>query len=233
MSRAATARPFDGGHAQSSETRPPILCLHGLGRTAADWDGVRAGLTAVGTVSSPMVPREPSLALELLRRTARPGTVLIGHSLGGLQALGLAVEPGMAPSAVVLTGCFFPPALNGRSLLRSTWDFGGHRIALATSLVRDNGIKRPRRGTGSALASMIALVARPTRSRAMLAAVRCPVLVVHARDDHHVPVDFALAAAARRPGWSLHVFDEGGHHLHMTRPDDWLGVVGPWLATHL
>ncbi len=60
--------------------------------------------------------------------------------------------------------------------------------------------------------------------------VLSPVLVVHARDDHHVPLDFALAAAARHPAWGVRVLDEGGHHAHVARPKEWLDAVSPWLA---
>jgi pimeloyl-ACP methyl ester carboxylesterase len=55
------------------------------------------------------------------------------------------------------------------------------------------------------------------------------VLVVHARDDHHVPVDFAIAAAQRHPAWDLRLLDGGGHHAHVSRPTEWIAVVGPWL----
>jgi hypothetical protein len=34
-----------------------VLCLHGLGRTASDWDGVREGLARYGTVHMPQLPR--------------------------------------------------------------------------------------------------------------------------------------------------------------------------------
>jgi pimeloyl-ACP methyl ester carboxylesterase len=56
-----------------------------------------------------------------------------------------------------------------------------------------------------------------------------PVLVIHARDDHHVPVDFALAALAAHPVWAAAILDRGGHHLHVEDPDGWLGAAIPWL----
>ena len=51
-----------------------------------------------------------------------------------------------------------------------------------------------RRGTGGSLRSLVGFALRPARFDALARAVRAPVLVVHAADDHHVPVDFALAA---------------------------------------
>ena len=54
------------------------------------------------------------------------------------------------------------------------------------------------------------------------------VLVIHARDDHHVPIDFALAAAGRQ-GWAVTVLDRGGHHPHVDDPERWLAAAVPWL----
>src|SRR5262249_44708478 len=57
------------------------------------------------------------------------------------------------------------------------------------------------------------------------------VLVVHARDDHHVPVDYAIAAAHRHPGWTLEVLDHGGHHAHISAPEAWSAPVTRWLTS--
>ena len=73
------------------------------------------------------------------------------------------------------------------------------------------------------------LAARPAGFDALTHAVTAPVLVVHARDDHHVPVDFALAALRRRPEWELRVLDRGGHHPHLDHPSAWMDAVRPWL----
>jgi pimeloyl-ACP methyl ester carboxylesterase len=56
-------------------------------------------------------------------------------------------------------------------------------------------------------------------------------LVIHARDDHHVPIDFALAAASRHPAWGVEVLASGGHHVHVTDPEAWLSAVVPWLES--
>ena len=56
------------------------------------------------------------------------------------------------------------------------------------------------------------------------------MLVIHARDDHHVPVDFAMAAAQRHPTWDLRILAEGGHHAHVLLPDSWSAVVSAWLT---
>jgi pimeloyl-ACP methyl ester carboxylesterase len=58
------------------------------------------------------------------------------------------------------------------------------------------------------------------------------VLVLHAADDHYVPLDFALAAVARHPAWEIAVLDHGGHYPQVSYPTDWLAVVVPWLERH-
>jgi pimeloyl-ACP methyl ester carboxylesterase len=213
-------------------TANPVVCLHGLGRTPADWDGVRPALEAFGPVRAPALPRTPASALAAARAAAADGSVLVGHSMGAVLALRIAAEPGRSLRAVVLSGCFFPPARNGRSFAASVGDYARHRVAFVREVRA--GVERPaaaagRRGTAGALRSLVRLAARPSSFDVLAGAVRAPVLVVHARDDHHVPVDFALAATARHPGWTMRVLDHGGHHAHVTRPADWLCAVAPWL----
>ena len=65
------------------------VLLHGLGRGPSDWDGVRG---ALGDVVAPALPRDPSRALAVARSVAVPGSVLVGHSMGAVLALRLAVD---------------------------------------------------------------------------------------------------------------------------------------------
>lgn len=195
-----------------------VVCLHGLGRTPADWDGVAPGLGAFGDVAAP--------AREAAADAVLAGAIVVGHSRGGVDALRGA---GRVPvRAVVVTGCFFPPARNGRGLGASVGGYLAHRVAYVRGLQRG----RPRAATAGGLAGLARLGLRRAAFDALAARVSAPVLVVHARDDHHVPVDFALAAVARHPGWDVRVLDGGGHHAHVDDPAAWLAVVSPWLAAH-
>jgi pimeloyl-ACP methyl ester carboxylesterase len=210
----------------------PVVCLHGLGRAPSDWDGVRPALAAFGPVRAPDLPRARPDALLRSRAAADSDAILVGHSMGAVLALRIAAEPGRTIRAVVLSGCFFPPARNGRGVVASLADYGRHRIAFVGELrgrPRVADAPGERRGTAGALRSLMSLAARPAGFEALAGAVRAPVLVVHARDDHHVPVDFALAAAARRPAWALRVLDRGGHHAHVADPAAWQAAVVPWL----
>jgi pimeloyl-ACP methyl ester carboxylesterase len=194
-----------------------VVCLHGLGRTPSDWDGVRPGLERFGRVSAPQLPRDPAAALAVASAALEPGDVVIGHSMGGVLALQLARE--RRPRALILTSCFFPPARNGRGLGATVADYASHRVAFLRAARRG-----PSGASARALASLARLAAQPERLRAELDSV----LVIHARDDHHVPIDFALAAASRED-WAVTVLDRGGHHPHVDDPERWLAAAVPWL----
>jgi len=206
-----------------------VVSLHGLGRSPSDWAAVGPGLEAFGTVRCPALDRDAAGAMAAARAATDDGAILVGHSLGAVIALRVAAEPGRSVRGVVLSGCFFPPARNGRSVPASVADYGRHRVAFVREARRRPRAAASRRGTAGALRPLLGMAARPARFDAIAGAVRVPVLVVHARDDHHVPVDFALAAAARHPGWSLKRLQSGGHHAHRTHPAAWLAAVAPWL----
>lgn len=194
---------------------------------------MRPGLEAFGEVEAPALPGDAGEALQVAAAAARPGTILVGHSLGGVVAMRLAARPQLAPRALVLSGCFFPPARNGRGTAASVGDYLGHRLAYLRELRAARGALQPARGDRAGALGSLAGLARLGLRRgefdAVAAAVSAPVLVVHAADDHHVPVDFALAAASRYEGWSLSVLAGGGHHAHVTAPQLWLVDVAAWL----
>jgi pimeloyl-ACP methyl ester carboxylesterase len=211
-----------------------VVCLHGLGRSPSDWDGVRGGLERFGRVETPRLPRSPSRALQAVDAAIHPGAIVVGHSIGGVLALRLARERPRPLAALVLTDCFFPPARNGRGTLATLRDYGAHRVAYLESLRGRSGapVKASSRSGGlAALAGLGRLGLHRAAFDADAAAVRAPVLVVHARDDHHVPIDFALAAVARHPGWEIDTLRRGGHHAQVTQPVHWLAAVTPWLES--
>jgi pimeloyl-ACP methyl ester carboxylesterase len=203
-----------------------LVCLHGLGRAASDFNGVRPGLLRFGRVTAPDLPRGGMPALQAAIGSLPRPAILIAHSMAGPLALWHAGQAPEAVAAIVLTGSFFPPARNGRTLGASLADYGRHRAAV----VRAARWRRLSGGTARATASLARMGLRPAGFHALAGAVEAPVLVVHARDDHFVPVDFALAAARRHPGWSVATLGAGGHNVHVERPAEWLDAVSPWLA---
>ncbi len=207
----------------------PIVCLHGLGRTPADWDAVRGGLANFGEVVAPQVPTTSADGLELLDRLLVPGSIVVAHSMGAVLAMRLAATRPRPLRAAVLTGCFFAPARNGRTVAETLRDYGSHRVAF----LADSRGQRTQRASRGSLKPLASLLRQAVRSRSLEVALdhtTRSVLVIHARNDHHVPVDFAMAAAQRHPTWDLRILAEGGHHAHVSLPDSWSDVVGAWLT---
>ena len=203
-----------------------LVCLHGLGRAASDFNGVRPGLLRFGRVTAPDLPRGGMPALRAATADLPRPAILIAHSMAGPLALWHAAREPEAVAGIVLSDGFFPPARNGRTLRASLEDYGRHRVAV----VRAAGRPRLSGGTARGTASLARMGLRPAGFHALADAVRAPVLVVHARDDHFVPLDFALASAHRHPAWSVAPLRAGGHNAHVERPAEWLDAVGPWLA---
>ena len=205
-----------------------IICLHGLGRTPADWQPTRSALAAIGTVRSPSLPARPALALHALDQLIAPGAIVIGHSMGAVLMMRLLSRHPRPLRAVVLTGCFYPPARNGRSTAASVRDYGAHRVAFLREYRRER-TQAAGRGNAAALGSLIHQAITPGDEESALDRLAGDVLIVHARDDHHVPVDFAIAAARRHPRWTLQLLAHGGHHAHVRDPARWSATVTTWL----
>ena len=203
-----------------------MICLHGLGRTPSDWDSVRPALSVFGPTRAPALPASPPEAIAAIDAAIPAGAIVIAHSMGAVLAVRWLHATGRELTALVLSGAFFAPARNGRSLPASVGDYLAHRVAY----LRARTPGRPAVGESRrALMSLLGDAARPRGSAAALASISCPTLVVHARDDHHVPVDFAVAAARRHLRLDLALLDAGGHHAHLHRPDEWVEQVLPWL----
>jgi pimeloyl-ACP methyl ester carboxylesterase len=215
-------------HDQTSSPDPRVVCLHGLGRTPADWDGVRPELARFGEVVAPRIPSAPTQALDVVDAAITPASIVVGHSMGAVLAMRLAKTRPRALRAAILTGCFFAPARNGRTLAATAADYAAHRLAF----LRASRLQRTRRADQSTvrpLVSLLRLAIVPAGLDCALASVTPSVLIVHARDDHHVPIDFAIAASRRHTDWSLEVLGQGGHHAHVTEPHLWAAAVTSWL----
>ncbi len=208
---------------------PNLVCLHGLGRSSSDWDGVRPDLQKLGRVVTPDLPRDIDRAERIAAAATPNGAILVGHSFGAIIALRLAADSDRAIKGLVLSSSFFPPALNGRSVGATLADYAAHRVEFVRGLKDADRPPRGGRGGITGLGSLLRVGVRRTRFRAMTDAAKAPVLVVHARDDHYVPVDFAMGAVARRPAWEVAVLVGGGHYPHVRYPAQWLAAVNPWL----
>jgi len=77
--------------------------------------------------------------------------------------------------------------------------------------------------------SIITLLARRRHVERMIAAVRAPTLVVQGALDRLVPLAASRATVARRPGWSLAVFEDVGHVPQLETPQRFVETVSRWL----
>lgn len=78
--------------------------------------------------------------------------------------------------------------------------------------------------------SLLALGRRRDVARRIIGSVKCPVLVIHGREDRLVPVGFAIGALELRPDWDVRLIPKVGHVPQMEAPERWLAAVEDWLA---
>jgi pimeloyl-ACP methyl ester carboxylesterase len=65
--------------------------------------------------------------------------------------------------------------------------------------------------------------------RAGIAALTCPVLLIHGEHDRLVPVSAARAAARAHPSWSLIVLPDVGHVPQLEAPHECADAILGWL----
>lgn len=78
--------------------------------------------------------------------------------------------------------------------------------------------------------SLMALGRRRKLGRWILDSVKCPVLVIHGREDRLVPLRYAETALAGHPEWEMRLLPKVGHVPQMEAPERWLSAVEDWLA---
>lgn len=190
------------------------------------------GLLGLGGSTAEWAAATRALAWPIEMHGVLPPTgsaVVIGHSLGAVHGLNIAVAHPDRVEAVVLTGGFFPPVRGGRSVVATIADYGRHRASYVRDVARRKRTPRPTRHGVRELASLARLGMRPARFHAVAANVRCPVLVIHGDADHVVPVAFARAALTRHPTWTYQEIRDAGHFPHRDHPEVWAKIVAAWL----
>ena len=79
--------------------------------------------------------------------------------------------------------------------------------------------------------SILAMLRRPRRYDALIAAVDRPVLLVHGTRDRFVPVGAARRTAGLNPSWHTAYLEGRGHTPQLEAPDEVLEHLEPWLDT--
>ena len=248
---------------------PPILLVHGLSGAAANWSELAPvlarrrrvlALDLPGHGGSAPLPAAPNLDAyaERVRIVAEQAGLLpaavVGHSLGGLVALRLALRHPGAVTALVLAA---PAGISSSTRRAQFWltVFGfsrpGRRVAplrgvlaarpaLRASVFNRWQVSDPRSLSEEAVEGLLAphelhtdvlsagraLVRGDPRDA--LAGVGCPCLVLWGARDRQVPVDdgFEYARRLRAP---LRVIADCGHLLIAERPEACLDAIDGFL----
>ena len=238
---------------------PPLVLVHGLGGAASNWSELagllvgrhrllvpdlpgHGGSSALPAVSG-LEPYADRVALVAEREQMLPAPV-VGHSLGGMVVLRLALRRPAEVSALVLAGAAGLSIGNvwGRQLLSVFTTVRPGRLAgrCRSWVARSPMLRRlvfgfvsvadPVALTNEAVEGFLAAhllhtdvdgawqALRVDDPRRELEAVRCPVLVLWGADDVQLPLDDAFEYT-RRLRARLRVIPGCGHLLIGERPD--------------
>jgi 4,5:9,10-diseco-3-hydroxy-5,9,17-trioxoandrosta-1(10),2-diene-4-oate hydrolase len=248
----------------------PLVLVHGLGGAAANWTELAPLLTRHHRVLAPDLPGHggsaalPAVAgLEpfadrvwlIAEREGMLPAPAIGHSLGGLIVLRLALSRLDEVSAIVLAGAagLSTGGFWGRQLMTALATFRPGRLAARrrTWVTRSPILRRlvfgvvsvadPAGLTGEAVEGFLAahLLHTDVRSawralrvddpRQELESVSCPVLVLWGAEDGQLPLDDAFEYT-RRLRARLRVIPDCGHLLIGERPDACADAIEDFLG---
>jgi len=229
-----------GGHRlsfQLSGTGPPhFVCLHGLADTLEIWDGLTQRLAEHGQVirfdqrahgdsGAPAGPyRREDLAGDvcaLLTELDVSRALLVGHSMGGIVAMCVALTEPERVAGLVLLGtaseCSAKVAGWYERIARAGERDGIEGIRTAIYGARS---RREIRGDAQGLAHVTrclkSLHADPLTPK--LATLRCPTLLLAGERDPMGPGASVILQRAV-PGSKLEVVPGRGHWLHVEAPD--------------
>jgi len=175
----------------------------------------------------------PGLAKDALAAAPEGRFVLIGHSMGGYVALEVMRQAPERVERLALLNTHARPdsaesTENRRRLMAlAEKDFPAVIEALLPKLVRpehlghrSGKITEMALGVGKEafLRQEKAIIAR-IDSRPHLGAIRCPTLVIAARDDQLMPVEILKELADGIPGARLEIVESSGHMAAIEQPD--------------
>jgi len=234
---------------------PHLLLLPGLVCDAEVWEQQRhslSGITAVGVAdygTSDSLEKMAQVALE----SAPERFAVAGHSMGGRVALEIfrRAPERVAAIAIMDTGYerWLPGDVGEREKVkRSAFVELAHSRgmrAMARQWVQE--MVHPDRLTdGLLIASIIDMMSRRTPeifaaqnkallgrpdATALLAAIRCPALVLCGREDAWSPVGRHLDMAARIPHSKYVAIENCGHMSTIERPDEVTAAMVDWLQS--
>lgn len=230
---------------------PNVFILPGLLEDADAFAAVMLGLGLddVATCQVADMTRADTiagLARSALEQAPAGPILLAGHSMGGYVALEVMRQaPGRVAKLALLNTHARPDSPeateNRRRLLKlAETDF---QAVIATLLPK---LMTPEHVRDAALAGIIggmalavgkeafkrqqeAIIGR-VDSRAHLAAIRCPTLVVAGRSDQLMPVELLREMADGIPGARLAIVEECGHMASMEQPREVIALLRRWVT---
>ena len=231
-------------------THANLLLLPGLLEDADAFEAVIAGVADVATTVVADLTRADNmaaLARSALEQAPAGPLLVAGHSMGGYVALELMRQAPERVSGLCLLNTHARPdspeaTENRRRLMAlADKDFEGVVTALLPKLMTADHLKDPiLTGTIGAMAlatgkegfkrQETAIIGR-IDSRPHLKDIRCPTLVVAARDDQLMPVALLEELAGGIPGARLAVVEDCGHMASLEQPEEVLALVRGWIES--
>ena len=225
-----------------------ILFLPGLLEDADAFEPVISGLAEVAACAVADLTRAdtiPELATEALRQAPAGRFMLAGHSMGGYVALEIMRQaPGRVAKLALLNTHARPDTpeatANRRRLMAlADRDFEAVANELMPKLMTPEHVKDPvLTGIVGAMALAVgkeafkrqqtAIIGR-IDSRPHLAAIRCPALVIAARDDQLMPVVLLQELSDGIPGARLAIVEDSGHMACLEQPERVLELMREWV----
>jgi pimeloyl-ACP methyl ester carboxylesterase len=210
----------------------PLLLLHGWGASAQLFDPILAGLEQGRRLIVPDLPGfgatpDPDVAwsvheyaawcLALLDRLDVDECDLIGHSNGGRVGIAMAAEhPGRVRRMVLTSSAGIRPRRTVRDAVR-----------IRTYKALQRGSADYRAVSGTMRGTLVRLVNEDLR--ALLPALRIPVLLIWGDRDTETPIEDGRLMERLIPDAGLVVFEGAGHFAYLEQPVRFCRIVDVFL----
>ena len=230
-------------------SRATLLVLPGLLEDADAFHAVMNGVGDVAEVRVADMTRGDSiaaLARSALEQAPDGPLHLAGHSMGGYVALEVMRQaPDRVRKLALLNTHARPDSAesteNRRRLMKLAGeDFTAVVKTLLPKLMTEAHVKDP--ALAGIISSMALAVGKEAflrqeeaiigriDSRPHLAAIRCPTVVIAAREDQLMPVEWLEELAKGIPGARLVVVEGSGHMASMEKPREVIAALREWIT---